>query len=62
MEIELLVGSLTKKQKEKVLERVKNKEIDILIGTHALIEDKVEFNNGVIEYFKNFQSTFMGLS
>ena len=35
MEIELLVGSLTKKQKEKVLERVKNKEIDILIGTHA---------------------------
>ena len=42
---ELLVGSLTKKQKEKVLERVKNKEIDILIGTHALIEDKVEFNN-----------------
>lgn len=43
--VELLVGSLTKKNKEKVLERVKNKEVDILIGTHALIEDKVEFNN-----------------
>ncbi|MEF9990893.1 MAG: ATP-dependent DNA helicase RecG [Romboutsia sp.] len=43
--VELLVGSLTKKQKEKVLERAKNNEIDILIGTHALIEDKVEFNN-----------------
>jgi len=42
---ELLVGSLTKKQKENILERVKNKEIDILIGTHALIEDKVEFHN-----------------
>lgn len=42
---ELLVGSLTKKQKENILERVKNKEIDILIGTHALIEDKVEFDN-----------------
>lgn len=41
---ELLVGSLTKKQKENVLERVKNHEIDILIGTHALIEDKVEFD------------------
>lgn len=41
----LLVGSLTKKQKEKMLEKVKNKEVDILIGTHALIEDKVEFNN-----------------
>ena len=42
---ELLVGSLTKKQKEKVLEKVKNQEVDILIGTHALIEDKVEFKN-----------------
>ncbi|OSB10831.1 ATP-dependent DNA helicase RecG [Paraclostridium bifermentans] len=41
----LLVGSLTKKQKETVLQRVKDNEIDILIGTHALIEDKVEFNN-----------------
>ncbi|MGL4797371.1 MAG: ATP-dependent DNA helicase RecG [Paraclostridium sp.] len=42
--IGLLVGSLTKKQKEKMLEKVKNNEVDILIGTHALIEDKVEFN------------------
>lgn len=41
----LLVGSLTKKQKENVLQRVKDNEIDILIGTHALIEDKVGFNN-----------------
>ena len=41
----LLVGSLTKKQKEKVLDKVKNGEIDILIGTHALIEDNVEFDN-----------------
>ncbi|HCU2611668.1 TPA: ATP-dependent DNA helicase RecG [Clostridioides difficile] len=41
----LLIGSLTKKQKDKVLEQIKNNEIDILIGTHALIEDKVEFNN-----------------
>lgn len=41
----LLIGSLTKKQKDMVLEQIKNNEIDILIGTHALIEDKVEFNN-----------------
>lgn len=41
----LLIGSLTKKQKDTVLEQIKNNEIDILIGTHALIEDKVEFNN-----------------
>ena len=43
--VDLLVGSLTKKKKENVLEKIKNNEIDILIGTHALIEDKVEFNN-----------------
>ncbi|EIS9083721.1 ATP-dependent DNA helicase RecG [Clostridioides difficile] len=41
----LLIGSLAKKQKDTVLEQIKNNEIDILIGTHALIEDKVEFNN-----------------
>ena len=47
--IDLLVGSLTKKQKEKVLEKIKNHETDILIGTHALIEDNVEFDNlGVV--------------
>ncbi len=43
--IELLVGSLTKKQKGIILEKLKNNEIDILIGTHALLEDDVEFNN-----------------
>ncbi|MCT4508199.1 MAG: ATP-dependent DNA helicase RecG [Tepidibacter sp.] len=41
--IGLLVGSLTKKQKMDVLRKTKEGEIDILIGTHALIEDGVEF-------------------
>ena len=41
---ELLISSLTKKQKENVLERLKNGEIDILIGTHSLLEDNVEFS------------------
>lgn len=40
---ELLISSLTKKQKEKVLERLKNGEIDIIIGTHALLQENVEF-------------------
>ena len=40
---ELLVGSTTKKQKEKILEELKQGKVDILIGTHALIEDNVEF-------------------
>ena len=40
---ELLISSLTKKQKEQMLERLKNGEIDILIGTHALLQENVEF-------------------
>lgn len=42
---ELLVGSLTPKQKSQLKERIANKEVDIVIGTHALIQDTVEFNN-----------------
>ena len=42
---ELLVSSVTKKNKEKILERLANGEIDILIGTHALLEDNVIFKN-----------------
>lgn len=41
---ELLVSSITKKKKEQILERLKNGEIDILIGTHALLQENVEFN------------------
>ena len=43
--VELLTGSVTKKQKEGILQRACDGEIDILIGTHALIEDNVEFKN-----------------
>ena len=43
--VELLTGSVTKKQKEGILQRARDGEIDILIGTHALIEDNVEFKN-----------------
>ena len=43
--IELLVGSMTKKEKSLVIERLKNNEIDIVVGTHALIQDNVEFSN-----------------
>lgn len=39
----LLTGSQTKKQKNAILEGIKSGEIDILIGTHALIEDNIEF-------------------
>ena len=42
---ELLVSSLTKKQKGIILDKLKNGEIDILIGTHALLQENVEFKN-----------------
>ena len=42
---ELLTSGITKKKKEDILERLANGEIDILIGTHAIIEDNVIFKN-----------------
>ncbi len=42
---ELLVSGITKKKKEDILDRLKNEEIDILIGTHAIIEENVVFKN-----------------
>lgn len=42
---ELLVSGIPKKQKEDILERLKNGEIDVLIGTHSLLEENVLFNN-----------------
>lgn len=39
----LLIGSITKKRKEEILEKLQNGEIDILIGTHALLEENVVF-------------------
>ncbi len=42
---ELLISGITKKKKTELLERLKNGDIDILIGTHALIEENVEFKN-----------------
>ncbi|MDO5649263.1 MAG: ATP-dependent DNA helicase RecG [Gallicola sp.] len=39
----LLVGSLKKKEKEEIIQRLKEGEIDLIIGTHAVLEDYVEF-------------------
>ncbi len=41
---DLLISGISKKKKEDILQRLKDGEIDILIGTHALIEDNVEFS------------------
>ena len=41
--VDILVGSMTKKEKEVVKQRLVCGDIDILIGTHAIIEESVLF-------------------
>lgn len=41
----LLTGSTTAKQRQPIHEQLRSGEINILIGTHALIEDTVQFAN-----------------
>lgn len=43
LESELLVGSLSARQKKKVLADLKAGKIRVLVGTHALFQDPVEF-------------------
>ncbi len=43
--VELLVGSTKLSKKRKIYESLLNGEIDILVGTHALIQDKVIYKN-----------------
>ena len=42
---DIITSSTTKKNKNIIIEKLKNGEIDVIIGTHSLIEDNVEFNN-----------------
>ena len=41
----LLTGSMTASQKKKAYAQIENHETDIVIGTHALIQEKVEFHS-----------------
>lgn len=45
LRVALLVGSMKKSEKNKVCKSLKDGEVDIIIGTHALISDNVEFAN-----------------
>lgn len=45
IEIELLTGSTTNKEKLRIKERMKNSKPIMVIGTHALIQEDVEFSN-----------------
>ena len=44
IKVDIITGKTTKKGKTEIVERLKNREIDILFGTHAILEDNVEFN------------------
>lgn len=45
IKIELLTGSVTAAKKRAIKERLKRGETDLVIGTHALIQDDVEFKS-----------------
>lgn len=42
--VELLTGSIKGKRRERILQGLQNGEVHILVGTHAVIEDTVEFH------------------
>jgi ATP-dependent DNA helicase RecG len=43
--VNILTGSVKKKDRTKIHEELENGKLNILIGTHALIEDNVKFQN-----------------
>lgn len=43
--VEILTGSVKGKKREKLLAEIREGVVDIVVGTHALIEDSVEFKN-----------------
>lgn len=43
--VNFLAGSLSAKEKEKVIMSLKTGSIDLVVGTHALIQEKVDFAN-----------------
>jgi ATP-dependent DNA helicase RecG len=45
VEVALLTGSTSQKARKVLHQRLENGELKILIGTHALIEDKVQYKN-----------------
>lgn len=45
IKIALLTGSQKAREKKKVVTQIKNNDIDIVVGTHAIIQDTVEFSN-----------------
>ena len=45
IKVELLVGSLKESEKKTIREKIENGQVDIIIGTHAVFQEKVEYKN-----------------
>jgi len=43
LKIELLTSSVTKKTRKEIIDRIKNGEVDVLIGTHSVLNDEIVF-------------------
>ncbi|HDI45834.1 MAG TPA: ATP-dependent DNA helicase RecG [Candidatus Omnitrophica bacterium] len=44
VEVGILISGMDKKYRQEMLEKLKSGEIDVIVGTHALIQEEVEFN------------------
>ena len=45
IKVELLTSSTKKKDREIIINKLKNNELDCIIGTHSIINEEIEFNN-----------------
>lgn len=45
MEIEIIVSGQKQKERKEILQKLKDGQIDVLIGTHAILQENVEFKN-----------------
>ena len=45
LRIELLVGKLKKKEKEDIYKAIEKGEVDVVIGTHAIIQEALKYHN-----------------
>lgn len=45
LKVELLTGSMKAAEKKRVIEKMQSGECDLVVGTHALIQEGVEFKN-----------------
>jgi len=45
LKVALLTSNTTKKDRKEIIEKLKNNEINTIIGTHSIINEEIQFNN-----------------